>query len=86
MLTFLMPRSAHKSFSSRWEVVRRNWAEGKCAEISYEALPKALVETIVLEYDSLFWTNDGINIPSFSLQGSIAQSIARNATRSIGNG
>lgn len=60
------------------------WAEGKCAEISYEALPKALVETIVLEYDSLFWTNDGINIPSFSLQGSIAQSIARNATRSIG--
>ncbi len=54
------------------------------AEISYEALPKALVETIVLEYDSLFWTNDGINIPSFSLQGSIAQSMARNATRSIG--
>lgn len=72
-----------KVFSEDGKLLSEIWAEGKCAEISYEALPKALVETIILEYDSLFWTNDGINITSFSLQGSIAQNMARNATSLI---
>ena len=72
-----------KVFSEDGKLLGEIWAEGKCAEISYEALPEALVETIVLE-DSNYWVHNGIGLPFYSMYmrySTITQVLAKNRFR-----
>lgn len=58
----------------------------KGTEVTYSQLPKALVETLILEEDSTFWKNNGINFPDISLiaQSSLSLKVARNVAYNMG--
>lgn len=55
-------------------------------EVAYSQLPKTLVETLILEEDSTFGSNNGINIPTFSgfIQSSLSSQVARYLSKNIG--